>query len=197
MARTQPTRVEELDRLKPGLRHLVDISLDGGKPLEAVREAVEKQFGERIALSTLSSYKQRRWLQQKRRVQEIKAHAQAILELLAGGRAISDIQQALLFERVQSAMDAGAELDPHFLMAEQRKWAQIELKRAEVEQAKISLELKLEEVKRQREAERRKVEEAVEEARDPREVIARIREIYGIAGGSGEAAAVSAGVDRR
>ena len=197
MARSQQTRVEELDRTKPGLRQFIDLCLDGMKPLEHIHEEVEKKFGERIAVSTLSSYKQRRWLQQKRRVQETKAHAQAILELLAGGRAISDIQQALLFERVQSAMDAGAELDPHFLMAEQRKWAQIELKRAEVEQAKAALELKLEEVKRQRERERREVEEAVEYAKDPREIIARIREIYGIAGRSGEAAAVPAGVDQR
>src|SRR5579884_1390178 len=183
MARSQQTRVEELDRTKPGLRQFIDLCLDGMKPLEHIHEEVEKKFGERIAVSTLSSYKQRRWLQQKRRVQEIKAHAQAILELLAGGRAISDIQQALLFERVQSAMDAGAELDPHFLMAEQRKGAE--------------LELKLEEVKRQRERERREVEEAVEYAKDPREIIARIREIYGIAGRSGEAAAVPAGVDQR
>lgn len=180
MARIQPTRVEELDAVKPGLRQLVDFALDGMKPLEWIQSEVRGKFGPEIPISTLSSYKQRRWLQQKKRVGEIKNHAQAILELLASGRAISDIQQALLFEKVQSAMDAGAELDPHFLMSEQRKWAALELKRDELEQAKKTLELKVEQMEQSRSRERKEIEQAMG-AKDPQAALAEIKQIYGIA----------------
>lgn len=157
MARIQPTKVEELDRDKPGLRLLVDLNLDAFRTLESIQEAVEQKHGVRIPLSTLSSYKQRRWLAQKQRVESIKEHAAAILDVL-DKHGVGEVRQALLFERVQKAMDSGAELDPHFLLKEERLWAEQALKREQLDQEKKKLELQIQRMKNE-------TEEALDEAK--------------------------------
>lgn len=158
MARIQPTKVEVLDLKHKGLRQCVDMMLDGQKMLEEIQAKVLSTFEEKIPLSTLSSYKQTRWLARKNRIRAIKEHAEAILQIMEGGRAITEITQALVFEKVQAAVAAGSELDPEFLLAEQRKWQALELKRQALEQAKKSLELKVQQMKQ-------RTEEAVEEAK--------------------------------
>lgn len=178
--RIQPTKVEELDRSKPGLRLLVDLNLDAFRPLDYIQEQIQKKYHVRIALSTLSSYKQRRWLTQKKRVESIKEHAAAILDVL-DKHGVGEVRQALLFERVQKALDDGAELDPHFMLSEERKWAALELKKQELEQAKLALELKIDALNRQRDREKAEVERAVNEAKDAKSTIERIREIYNVA----------------
>lgn len=180
MARIQPTRVEELDRKKPGLRQLVDLNLDAFRTLESIQEKVQRKFGVKIPASTLSSYKQRRWLAQKRRVESIKEHAAAILEVL-DKHGVGEVRQALLFERVQEALDAGAQLDPQFMLQEERHWETLKLKREQLEQDKRELELKVQTMERQRDRERKQVEAAMGDVKNSKEAVARIREIYGLA----------------
>ncbi len=179
MATEYATKVERLEGTHPGLRQMVDLMLDSHGGLAEIREAVKEKFGEEIALSTLSSYKQRRWKPQKEWIDAIKNRARAFAELIADGKAVSDIQQAQLFELVQEAMDDGATLSPQFLMREQRHWAELKLRREQLEQAKQELELKLEQIERQRQKERKEIEKAVG-AKDAQSAIERVKEIYGL-----------------
>lgn len=180
MATQYPTKVEQLDAKHPGLGQLVDLMLDSHGGLLEIQEAVKEQFGEEIALSTLSSYKQRRWKPRKDWIEAIKNRARAFAELLADGKQVADIQQAQLFEQVQEAMDDGASLSPQFALREQRHWAELRLKREQLEQEQRKLELQIEHMKRQRQREREQIEKAVG-SKNPAAALDEIKRIYDVA----------------
>ncbi len=178
MGRAQPTKVEELDALNPGLRQLVDLMLDGFRTLEEIQGKVKAEFGEEIALSTISSYKQRRWLRHKQRVESIKEHAAAILELLEK-HGVSEVRQAQLFERVSEAMSDGTKLDPHFMLKEERMWAEHSLRARQLEHEIHKLE-----------AQHKQVAEIIAGAAspdgakefDPAEALRKISAVIGVGG---------------
>src|SRR5690348_15585742 len=129
MATEYATKVEHLDRKHAGLRQFVDLMLDGHGGLAEIQEALKEKFGEQIALSTLSSYKQKRWKPRRDWIDAIKNRMQAMKELIGSGGELADLQQAQLFEQVQAAMDDGARLEPEFAISEQRKLLALQLKR--------------------------------------------------------------------
>lgn len=174
------TKVEQLDRKYPGLRQLVDLMLDGHGGLAEIQEAVKEKFGEEIALSTLSSYKLKRWKPRRDWIDAIKNRVQAFSELLTDGKEMAEIQQAQLFEQIQAAMDDGARLDPQFAVSEQRKLLALQLKREQLEQSKQELELKIEQMERQRAKERKEIEAAMGKEKNPDAALADIKRIYGL-----------------
>lgn len=174
------TKVEQLDRKRPGLRQLVDLMLDGHGGLAEIHEAVREKFGEEIALSTLSSYKLKRWKPRRDWIDAIKNRAQAFKEMLGDGAEMADIQQAQLFEQIQDAMDDGAMLSPQFAMKEQRHWAELKLKREQLAQERKKLELQIEQMKRQRDKERKEIEKVVSAGKNKAATLEEIQRIYGI-----------------
>lgn len=194
MPRINTTRVEELDEKFPGLRVRVDGMLDHRAKLEAVAAEIEKLSGEKLALSVVSSYKQRRWLPDVQRIQDITLRAAAVHEAYKRF-GIGPIAEATALEQLD-------DVAPEVLLRESREHrkldieaGKLEVAREQAETAKREVELKLEHLQRQREREKREVERAVEEnGANPEEFKQRIREIYGISG-SGAANALSAPVD--
>ena len=150
--RIQPTRIEQLDRKHPGLRLEVDLLLDrGGRTpgqgtLEDVQKLLAQKYEEAVPINTISNYKQHRWLIEKLRLRELKEIFRAVKEEL-GEAAISETTQARILELLDEAMRNGAKLDPHFLLKEQRLWAQHEVKLEELRQAKQKLEIEIEKSK--------------------------------------------------
>jgi hypothetical protein len=154
--RIQPTRIEELDAQHPGLRQRVDLMLDAQETLEAIVKRVKAESGEDVPQQTISSYKQRRWLPARLRIAELKESFRAIKDEI-GENAIAESTQARIMELLDHAIRAGAKFDANLLLIEQRKWAEADLKRQQVEQANKQLELKIE-------AAKRSLEESAEEA---------------------------------
>lgn len=180
--RLQLTRVEELDRQKPELKLELAVRrmLRLGDTLQEIREFIRTQTGETLPLQTISNYKQQRWLAEKRRIEAKKERCEAIIALL-GEHGVSEVTQAGIYEQVDEAMRAGAELNPHFLLREQRLWAQHEARLKQLENEKQHLaneNARLAQVEGEKKA---KVQKAIEDGeKDPQRTIERIREIYGL-----------------
>jgi hypothetical protein len=179
--RVQPTRIESIDKAKPGLRQFVDIALDGLKPLEWISTELKRQFEEAIPITTLSNYKQKRWLMQKKRIESIREHATAIMDLL-DARGVSQVRQAMLFERIQTAMDAGVALDPAFMLVEERRRAELDLKRQQLEHEQKKLQLEIERLESQQDAVRQAVAAAGTPEFDAQAALAQISAVIGVGG---------------
>ena len=156
--RIQATRIEQLDRKFPGLRQAVDLLLDGGATLDGVQALVKERTGETVPNQTLSAYKQKRWLIARLRLKDLKETFQAVKEEL-GANAISESTQARLLELIDQAMRAGAALNPHFLLKEQRLWAVHTANLEKIETEKKRLELQIEQS-------RQALKEATDEAKE-------------------------------
>lgn len=178
--RLQSTKIEELDRKHTGLRLMVDLALDGGQTLEEIQASVKSRVHVTVPVTTLSNYKQRRWLPAKLRIKELQETFRAIKDEL-GENAIGESTQAKILELLDHAMRAGGKFDPNLLLTEQRKWAEVELKRSQLEQQKRALELKVEQFKGTKDKLKAAVEKSAEaggvNAKD--ELLKRIDEIYG------------------
>lgn len=178
MPRFQLTRIEELDRKQPGLKLELAVRrmLHRGDTLEEIRQFIREKTGQTLPLSTISNYKQERWLKEQKRIQALREASDAIIAAL-GEHGVSVVTQAEIFKQVDQAMRAGAELDPHFLLKEQRLWQQHAAKLEEIQNEKKSLELKIEQHQKEREAISRAVGD---EKADSDTIRQRIREIYGL-----------------
>jgi len=178
--RTPLTRIEQFDRKFPGLELAVVKALDAGEPLAEILELIEAKTGQKVAQTTLSNYKNERWLKRKQRIQALVDRGEAVIALL-GEHGADDVTKAAIFEQIGQAMEQGAELNPHFLLAEQRKWAQLKLKREQLEKDKQALELKISQIEQARAREQGEIQAAIKDGeKDPQQSIQRIREIYGL-----------------
>jgi hypothetical protein len=166
VARINITRIEELDATFPGLRNKVDAALDRHQTLESIAEIVEEMTGERLQLSVISSYKQRRWLPSVQRIRDITERAAAI-HAAYQRFGIGPIAEAVALEKIE-------EIAPDVLLRESRERLKIEVerKRLDVELGRL-------------EAAKKATDEVVQKARNGEsltiEDIQRIRErVYGI-----------------
>jgi hypothetical protein len=159
MARVQLTRIEELDRQRPELKLELAVSkmLDAGERLETIAAFLREQTGEDVPPQTISSYKQRRWLAEKRRIRERIETSEALLQVI-GKHGISNVTQAEIYRVVDEALRGHAKIDPHFALREQRLWAvhQANVEKIETEKRRLELEI---------ERSRRAIEEATDEAK--------------------------------
>ncbi len=147
MPRYRSTRVERLEWKHPGLRLEVNLALDRYASRQEIRGLIRSKYGEGISFGAISNYRCRRYWPEKRRVQELRNLFQAVRAEL-GEEAFSEAAQALIFEKLSEAMQAGTALDPEFLLKEQRLWAQLSARLEQIENQKRQLELRLAEQKK-------------------------------------------------
>jgi hypothetical protein len=201
MARVQLTRIEQLDRRYPEKQIELNVGrmLDAGAGGQRICAWLLEVTGERIPPSDVSSYKQRRWLAEQRRIRERVETCEALLKVI-GKHGISNVTQAEIYRIVDEALRNHAKIDPQFALKEQRLWAEHELKREQLEQLKRDLEFKVEKLEREYASKRQEIAEVVRDEQAAAEDIRRrIREIYGLydAPAGGAAAAVSGEVGTR
>ena len=178
MPRTQ--QLTRIEKLGPEIEQYVRQQLDAGAELLEIQRELQEKFGENVAYSTISNFKVRRWLREKTRIGELRDLLRAIKEEM-GENAIPDSTQALILEKLNEAMTTGAALNPHFLLKEQRLWAQHTANLEKIETEKKRLELQVGNLQAQRERERAQAAEVVKSAdADPETMRQRFREIYGL-----------------
>jgi hypothetical protein len=178
--RIQLTRIEVLDHKHPGLRLAVDSAFDKDETLEAIQKLVHAECGETVSIKTISNYKQRRYLPAKLGVEKLRDLFRGVKESF-GEQAIPESTQAVILEKLQDALRAGAALDPHFLLREQRLWAQHDAKVAAIENEKKRIELELAKADRARQEVARVMKEP-DAQKDPQRALEQIRGIYGLGG---------------
>ncbi len=159
MGRVQPTAVELLDTSHPGLRLDVDLWFDHHETHEAILAKLKEKYDVTLPLSTLSSYKMRRWLPALIRIRDLKEKSAAILQVVEQ-HGITPIARALILEHID-------EVAPETLLREERERTKLEIEqgkldvaRQQAQTAQAELELKV----RQLEAQQERTREAVEEA---------------------------------
>jgi hypothetical protein len=172
------TRIENLDRMHPGLRVDVDLMFDNQATLEAVAAMLEEKYKQTVSIKTISNYKQRRYLPAKLGVEKLRDLFRGVKESF-GEQAIPESTQAVILEKLQEALGAGRTLDPHFLLREQRMWAQHDAKVAQIENDKKRVELELAKADRARQEVERVMKEP-DAQKDPQRALEQIRGIYGL-----------------
>lgn len=178
--RIQRTRIEQLDVKFPGLRTDVDLMLDKQATLDSIAAMLKERTGETLGLSTISAYKQKRWLIARLRLRDLAETFQAVKKEL-GANAISESTQARLLELINDAMTRGAALDPHFLLKEQRLWAVHAANLEKIETEKQKLLNENQRLKQAAEEKTEKTRKAIADGeKDPKRGIEQLREIYGL-----------------
>lgn len=189
-------RIEFLDRNDfPGLEKELAAMDFRGEDLESLQEHIRARAGEEIPLSTISY-----WLHERaRKRQKASEKIDMLFERLDEAK-ISKLRRAEIYAGIEELYKDGERLGLEQSLKFELRWAELELKRDQLEQERAKLKVAVDRLQRERD-EVQKVVASENSGEAERSVVQRIRDIYGIAGhdeaaaASGAASAISAGVD--
>lgn len=166
-----------------------------GEDLESLQEHIRARAGEEIPLSTISY-----WLHERaRKRQKASEKIDMLFERLDEAK-ISKLRRAEIYAGIEELYKDGERLGLEQSLKFELRWAELELKRDQLEQERAKLKVAVDRLQRERD-EVQKVVASENSGEAERSVVQRIRDIYGIAGhdeaaaASGAASAISAGVD--
>jgi len=185
----------------PQLELYIKSELRLGRQFADLSSAVQERFGIRIAASTLQSYYARRFKPETdaeiEAYRRARAEAHAWIEEMHADPNVdaTRIAEVALARQIVAQSGQLEQVDIMQLLQEQRKRQALELRREALEQERQRLQLEINKLQKQQEQVRSLVS-TEENERNEREVIRRIREIYGLFEDRA-AAAVPAGVDQR
>ena len=181
------TSVEKLDWAHPGLELDVCLMLDQNAPPPSIQAMLEEKYKVEIPLSTLSHYKQVRYLPEKEYWEKLLKDKEATLEVVRKHGADA-VAEASIMEQLDEARRRGERASMKDLLRESRERVrlklekeQLEVEKSRVENEKKALELKIAQLERQQEQAKQAVKEAVKDGqKDPKGAIERILGIYGL-----------------
>jgi hypothetical protein len=183
--------IERLDARHKGLRLDVDLIFDAEGTLADVQAMLLERYKEQVPISTIGSYKERRYTPQVEQVQKERTRAKALKEQLADG-GLDDIAEANIAEQLMESRQAGERASLQVLLREQRERSRLQLDRdrlkadlVRIENESKDLAAKLEGLKSARQREREQVKAAVAgiepgETTGKDELLKHIDEIYGV-----------------
>lgn len=190
------TQIERLDRNGfPGLENELAALDFRGEGAEALQEHIEARTKESIPLSTINY-----WLRERaRKRQKAKDKIDLLFERLDQAR-ISKERRAEIYAGIEELYKDGERLGLEQSMKFELRWAELELKRDQLDHDKQRLDLEVAKLKRERD-EVQKIVTSENAGEAERNVVQRIRGIYGLPDpgeatpASGATAAVPAQVD--
>jgi hypothetical protein len=192
--RIQLTNIERLDKQFPGLELDVCLMLDADAELASILKMLAEKYKVEVPLSTLSNYKQRRYLPERQYWKELIKQKEATLQIVKK-HGTDALAEAAILEQLDEARRRGECAPIKDLLRESRERQRLRLEREELEIEKDRLEVakkdaetrarelefKLQQLQVQRAREAKEVKHALEEeAKDPDALRKRIDEIYGI-----------------
>lgn len=181
--RKNVTEIERLDAKQTGLKLFVDLRLDHHARLIDIQQELQQKYKVRVALSTISSYKQCRWQVRNDRIQSITDQTEAMIAIV-GKHGLDKRAKAYLFEELQRADQERRPVQVATILREQAKLAKIELEREKLRLSYEELKNKTREVELKAEQlllARQEVQGVVgDKTINAEQAIAQIRDIYGI-----------------
>jgi hypothetical protein len=190
--RVQLTSIERLDNQIQGLQLAVDLMLDQDKELKDIQTMLLDQFKVDIPLSTISSYKQRRYLPEKERWEALLREKEVVLEVVKK-HGTSAVSEASILEQLDEARQGGERASMQVLLREAREHEKLRLDAERLEVEKLNaeterkkLQLQVDNLQRERERLLGIVKPGVDgaapdDAANPAEVLRRVKEVFGMA----------------
>jgi hypothetical protein len=130
--RIQPTKIEQLNREFPGLCDAVDSLLKAGGDFKEYQALVKERTGQVVASSTLSNYKQKRFLKEEQLLKITKRGILAASQLASENK-MTDTRRAQLFEISNLVLREFAEANPRYTGTLELGWARQSLREKQYE----------------------------------------------------------------
>ena len=99
------TDVEKLDGQFPGLAYEVKSGFDQGLTAAKVAECISKRFPVQVTKRKIQSYRSKRWVPDKKKLEEAALAAQAAVGAFGGDKGLDNVLSARLFEVIQEVRD--------------------------------------------------------------------------------------------
>ena len=176
----QLTKVEKLDAEHPGLRQDIDLLLDRGENSKYVALVVARKYAVPVSERMVQHYRSSRWAVMKLRIESVVATEKGILEIVKQypeeDRRAAEIHKKL--HEMSPELLNRRDIALRRLEVEKQE---IEIEKQRAENEKAALELKVQQLERERTSERQEIAQVVgDEKAAADDIRRRIREIYGI-----------------